>query len=67
MPPFSKKAEDKMDSHLPGQLNVKTAEVEILREKVEELTKQVRELQLGQTERSRVLEHMLATGERFFL
>jgi len=56
-----------MDSHLPGQLNVKTAEVEILREKVEELTKQVRELQLGQTERSRVLEHMLATGERFFL
>ncbi|WP_136516219.1 hypothetical protein [Geomonas edaphica] len=64
-----KKTDDKQKiaNDLQKQLNLKTAEVEVLRKKVEELTKRVRELQLRDTDSIRSLEHMLATGERFFL
>lgn len=69
MPRLRKKVEkkQKMASDLHKQLNLKNAEVATLREMVEQLTKQVRELQLGREERNRTLEHMLTTGERFFL
>lgn len=66
---LQKKAEDsqKKANDLQKQLNLQTAEVEVLRRKVEELTKEVRALHLGRTEKDRTLEHLLATGERFFL
>ena len=64
-----KKAEDtqKLASDFQRQLNLKDAENQKLRDQVESLTKQVRELQLRGKEKDRSLEHMLATGERFFL
>jgi len=64
-----KKAHDtpKMANDLQKQLNLKTAEAEMLLDKVEELTKRECETQLDLAERHRTLEHMLATGERFFL
>lgn len=69
VPRLRKKAEDrqKIAGDLQKQLNLKTAEIETLRQKVEELTKRIRELQLRHTDTSRTFEHMLATGERFLL
>lgn len=69
VPRLRKKADDrqKIASNLQRQLILKTAEIENLSKKVEELSKQLRESQISQTERNQILEHMLATGERFFL
>lgn len=69
VPRLRKKAEgrQKMASDLQKQLNLKIAEVETLRKRVEALTKRVRELEQRHTDSSRTLQHMLATGERFFL
>lgn len=66
---LQKKAEDrqKMASNLQRMLNVKTAECEILRKQVEKLTMQVCGLTHGRDERERTLEHLLSTGERFFI
>lgn len=71
--PSSSKLKEKADGktkeagELAKKLRIKIKEVEGLQSQVEKLERQVRQLQLGRQEKEKSLEHLLATGERFFL
>lgn len=57
----------RLSSELQKALDIKTIEVEGLQKQVEDLTKRVNELKLRGKEKDRSLDHMLTSGERFFL